>query len=394
MKHPLTALLAATVFGVALPASAQMTPGTVKLLSGNATLTEASSGDAWIELKDDKSAKFLAIGPEILQADFRFNLGANEAQGTPVTLAILAGGKEVARFKITPRAGTETWKGRADLKPSLNVGFFVQVDAGPHAYEMKTIGATRGAAMTLVPKAKAKRPLPASAQTVQSKPAVVATPAPTAVVAPTPKPLATPINTPVPLESLTQVGPKASELKKARRTYETVFKAGYVAPASQDFSGAPGFGAEARWAFGKSRTIAASIEVLNYGFSALLPDDPDRADAPAAVDVSLLPISVGATYLVPLESNMQPYVTAGATAAYGQSTYRQLDRGSIPEALMGYGGQAAIGVQYDMAGTDLAEGGRKIFLEVKGSYLGVPFEAHEYTDWSSVQVLGGISLKF
>lgn len=396
MRRPLAIAALAAAFSVlALPAWAQMTPGTVKLLSKNGTLVETVSGDAFVEVKDDQSAKFLIIGPETLQADLRINLAPTDTQGTPTLLIILAGGKEVARFKIPPRAGTETWKGRPDVKPSQSVGFYVEIEAGPKAYEFKVSGAARGAGLLLVPKSRAKRALPPGTQTVAARPVVVATPTP-AVVAATPTATATPVvvNTPVPLESVTGKGPTAAELKRERRTYQALFKAGYAAPAYEDFSGAAAVGGEARWAFGQRKSIAASLEVMTYGFSAILPDDPNRADPPTAVDVQLMPISVSAMFLAPLQSRIQPYVGAGATLAYGQSTYRQLARDSVAESLVGFGGQLVGGVEYDISGTDLQEGSRKIFLEAKGSYLSVPFEEHTYTDWSTLQVLGGISIKF
>lgn len=391
-----TAAVSAFFCAIAFPAAAQMAPGTVKLLSKNGTLVESVSGDSFIELKDDASAKFLIIGPETLQADLRINLAPADKQGTPVLLVILAGGKELARFKIPPRAGTETWKGRIDTKPSQSIGFYVDVEAGPKAYEFKVSGATRGAGLLLVQKSKAKRPLSANAQTVSGRPPVAATPTPAATAIAVATPKATPVNTPVPLESIgaTGAGLSAADVPRMRRTYQSVFKAGYALPASEDFSGAPALGGEARWAFGKQKAIAASVEVMSFGFSALVPDDPRRAEPRSAVDIQLLPVSVGAQYLAPLQSRIQPYGGAALTLAYGQSTFRQVARDPVPESLVGFGGQVVGGVEYDLSGTDLQEGSRKIFLEAKGSYLNVPFEAHDYTNWSTVQVLAGISLKF
>lgn len=373
-----------------------MTPGTVKLLSKNATLVDTISGDVFVELRDDLSAKFLVIGPEVLQADLRINLAAGTETAAPTILVVLAGGKEVARYKLTPKAGGDSWKGRVDVKPSLSVGFYVEVDAGPKAYELKVLGAPKNAGLLLLPKAKAKRALRANAPVISGKPRVVATPAPTprVGVAATPTPTPVAVNTPVAMESLVGKGPTADQLKRERRTYETLLKAGFATPSHSDFSGAPALGGEARWAFGKRRSIAAGLEVMTLGFSALVPDDPGRAEPASAVDVTLLPISVSAVYFVPLESKIQPYLGVGGTIAYATSAFRQVDRPTIAESLMGFGGQVAGGVQFDLGGTDLAEGRQKIFLEAKGSYLTVPFEAHQFTDWSTVQVLGGVSLKF
>lgn len=394
MRRPLLiTALAAFLGAVATPAAAQMAPGTVKLLSKNKTLTDAATGDAFIELKDDASAKFLVIGPETLQADLRINLAPADTRGKPILLVVLAGGKELARFRIQPVAGTDKWKDRSDIKPGRSIGFYVEFEAGPKAYEFKVSGATRGAGLLLVPKSKATRPLGPNAKTIAPRPTVVATPTP-AVAAATPTPTAAPVNTPVPLDSIGKGGITADDVRRKRRTYQTVFKAGYAAPAYEDFSATIAMGGEARWAFGSRKSVAASVEVMSFGFSALVPDDPGRAEPPAAVDVTLMPVSFGAHYLAPFESKIQPYAGAAATLAYGQSTFRQFDRTSVPESLVGFGGQLVGGVEYDLSGTDLQEGSRKVFVEAKGSYLTVPFEAHDYTDWSTLQVLGGISLKF
>lgn len=390
-------LIAAALCLHALPAWAQMAPGTVKLLSKNATLVDTITGDAFFELKDDASAKFLVIGPEVLQADVRINLPAGQATGTPTVFVVLAGGKEVARYKVTPKAGTDSWKGRVDVKPSISVGFYVDVEAGPKAFEFKVLGAAKGAGLLLVAKAKARKPLAAGAPVVSSKPVAVpvATATPRVVgVSPTPKPTAIPVGTPVSMESLVGKGPTADQLRRERRTYDTMIKLGYATPSQSDFAGSPVAGGEARWAFGKHKSIAAGLEVMTLGFSAIVPDDPALPGPPTAVDVTLLPVSVSAIYLVQLESSFQPYLGVGGTLAYGSSAYRQLDRPTIAESLVGFGGQIAGGLAYDFSGTDLAEGGQKVFVEVKGTYLNVPFEAHDFTDWSTVQVLGGVSIKF
>ena len=82
-------LLVAALCLHALPAWAQMAPGTVKLLSKNAVLVDTITGDAFFELKDDASAKFLVIGPDVLQADLRVNLA--------VTLAVSFGMHDVTK---------------------------------------------------------------------------------------------------------------------------------------------------------------------------------------------------------------------------------------------------------------------------------------------------------
>src|SRR5687768_3893614 len=147
-----------------------LTPGTVKLLSKSAPLVEAETAETFVSLSPTEPAKFLIVGPAKLQADFRVSLPPGQPQGEPVLIDVYAVGKLLRRFKVTPKAGTTSWKDKTDAKPSSPVGFFMQIDPGPHAYEVRVTGAPIGAAIALVQDSKAKRALAANAPVVPPKP--------------------------------------------------------------------------------------------------------------------------------------------------------------------------------------------------------------------------------
>lgn len=389
------ALVLLALASLAAPAHAQMTPGTIKLLTKAPVLEDSATGDSFVHITQEQSAKFLVVGPETIQVELRVNIAATEKQGPPALFIVLAGGREVARYRVTPRAGSSTWKDRRDFAPGATVGFYATVDAGAQAYEFRVQDAPRGAGLLLVPRSKAKTALAPGTVVIPARPATAAparTPGPVAVATPSPTPPAQ--QTPFSLEQIRTTNVRAEDVRRERRKYEASLKIGYAMPAHEEFEATAFVGAEARWAFGMRRLFAVGLEAGQLAFSALVPDDPGRADPPTAVDVQLIPVSLHAVWFLPFEGRLQPYIAGGPGIAYGASVRRQLARPSVEEKVVGFGGQVIAGLQYDLTGSDLREGGNKLLIEARGSQLSVPFEAHDYTNWSSVQVIGGIAVRF
>src|SRR5205807_25185 len=102
---------------------------------------------------------------------------------------VLLGGRPLATFRASAAGATAMWKGKAGHAGG-STGFLMDVDAGPHAYEIRVSGPPNGAAILLVAADKARRPLAAGALVV---PAHAAAAVAVATPPPTPRPGATPI---------------------------------------------------------------------------------------------------------------------------------------------------------------------------------------------------------
>ncbi len=368
-----------------------LTPGTVKLLSKNPILTEAETADAFVSLSPTQPAKFLITGPVRLQADFRVSLPPGQAQGEPVLIDVFAAGKPLRRFKIMPKAGTNSWKETAASKPSAPVGFYIEVDPGPHAYEVRVTGAPNGAALFLVPDAKARRPLAANAPVVPPKPPA---PAATPAAAQTQIAKATPAPTPraKSLDDITATG-RPADTPMERLSYDVGFKGGIVMPFDTTFAPTMAAGAEVRWSLGEARLFGLGLEVMRMQVGGVDGDDPRRADAPFALNVALTPVIAHATFWIPSEGRLRPYLAAGGGFVYAESLYEERNQ-SVAESTVGPAAQALAGLQIDLSPTDLREGRQKIFLEVKGTWLQAPVEAHDYAEWGSLGIVAGVDLKF
>lgn len=405
--------LAAAVFALAgaaltaAPAHAQLTPGTVKLLSRNGTAVDATTGDAYIQISPTSPAKFLIVGPAKLQADVRVNLAPGQKTAPAITIDVLGAGKPLSRFRVVPRASAAPggWKDRTDLAPSQPVGFYMEVDPGPHAYEIRIQGAEKGAGLFLVPDAKARRPLAANAPTVPPKPP---TPKPAATPAPAGTGTAVAANTSNPagsgnaggastggrsLDQLDTSGGRRVDEALARLSYEVAAKAGMLMPGEKGFALAPATGAEVRWAFGRSKSLGIGLEVTAMHFGGIAGSDPRRATPEYALNLSMVPVIAQVTWWVPGESRLRPYVAAGAGVAYTQSVVEERNR-TMAETGISPGGQAMLGVQIDLAPSEFREGGQKVFLEAKSSYFALDFAAHEHDAWSATGVMAGVQLKF
>lgn len=177
---------------VASVAWAADTPGTIRLLSKNAGLTDRDSNQSFLLFSAKEPVRLLITGPSRIQVDARILLPSGpqipESALVPATLEVLDGGNAVGRLKVQPAPGTGAWKNDASTRPSASLGFFLDVGAGPHAYEIRVdAAAARGVAISVVPADKAEKPIAANSP-------VLAAPAPAAPSKPaaTPSPAKTP----------------------------------------------------------------------------------------------------------------------------------------------------------------------------------------------------------
>lgn len=379
---------------------AQLTPGTVKLLSKNGTSVDPGTGDAYVQISPAEPAKFLIVGPGRLQADMRVNIAAGQTQG-PVSVEVLLAGKSLQRFRVDPKPGTVGWKDRTDVMPSMPVGFYMEIDPGPHAYEVRVSGAAKGAGLFLVSSTKARRPLAGNAPVIPAKPpapAVAPTAAPTpaagrtAVAAgPTPKP--TPAQGGTSLDQISTAGGTRADSRMERLSYEVAFKTGLMVPQDDAFGPAIASAAEVRWNLGDARAFGLGLEVGALQLGGKDANDPRRADPRAAVNVALVPVAVHATWWVPMDGRLRPYLAAGPGFVYAQSTVDERNR-TLTESTIAPLGEALLGVQLDLAPGDLREGRQKLFLEAKGTYFLLDFDSHEHEAFSAAGVLLGIEMKF
>ena len=389
------ATLAAIGAAPATSAAQGLAPGTIKLLGKNAMLVDAASGDGYVQITATEPGKFLIVGPVTLQADFKVSLGATEAAGPAAALDILVGGKQLTRFAVTPRAGTDGWKGRTDVKPAASVGFLMEVDPGPHAYEFKVSGADKGAGLFLVAKQKAKKALAANAPVVPAKPAAAAapgaTPRPTGEVA-----RATPAPTPAPvgksIDTLAATGRRADE-RIDRYPHQVSLLGGFQLPGDPVFS-AGGFTiAEARWAVGEGRTWMVGLEAGAMHYGGLSAIDPRRALPQFAVNVDMTPVIVHGAWFAPIDGVARPYLAAGPGFVYGVST-KTTPSQTIHESKVGPAADVALGVELDFGATDFKEGRQKFLLEARESYANLAFTSHDYKQFSSTAIMAGLAMKF
>jgi len=343
MRRALTIGLVATLATAA--ASAQgLAPGTIKLLSKNTVLVDSASGDPFVEINATEPGKFLIVGPATLQADLRVNLKASEAEGPQSSFEILVGGKELRRFAIKPRAGAETWKARGDAKPSASVGFLMEVDPGPHAYEFRFSGAEKGAALLIVPQSKAKRPLAANAPLVPAKPPAP-TPTPGTVAAATPPPVATP--TPKSVDQIGGTGGRSVNAGMDRLGTEVSLLGGVQIPGDSTFKADASTIVEARFGLGKTRAFAVGLEAGRVHYGGLPAIDPARATAATALNIDLTPLIAHVTWYVPTDGAVRPYLAGGAGMVYAQSSMQTRTR-TINESVIGPAADGVLGVEFDL----------------------------------------------
>lgn len=378
---------------------AQLNPGTVKLLSKNGSAVDPGTGDSYVQVSPTEPAKFLIVGPGKLQADMRVNIAAGQTQG-PVSVEVLLAGKTLQRFRIQPKPGATAWKDRTDVMPSMPVGFYMEVDPGPHAYEVRVSGAPKGAGLFLVAAGKARRPLAANAPVIPARPpAAIATPAPTPSTGPTaiaaagPTPRAPPEQRGTSLDQIdTSRGVKVDS-RVERLSYEVAFKAGVMIPQDDAFGAAIASAAEVRWNVGNARHFGIGLEVGAIQMAGNDADDPRRADPRAAVNLAMMPVAMHATWWAPLDGRLRPYLAAGPGFVYAQSAVEERNR-TITESTVAPIGEALIGLQFDMAPGELREGRQKIFVEAKGTYFALDFEGHDHEAFSAASVLLGVEWKF
>lgn len=368
-----------------------LAPGTIKLLSRNPLVVDAGNGEAYVQITATTPGKFLIVGPGILQADLLVNLKANETNGAPTTLDILVGGKEVKRFVIRPRATADTWKGRTDIKPAAPVGFLLEVDPGPHAYEFKVSGSEPGAGLLLQPQAKAKRPLGANAPLVPAKP-----PTPIAAATPHAGPTATPPPAPTPtpksIDQIVATGGRPANARLDRFPREVSLLGGAALPGDSTFKTDASMLVEARYGLGDARTLAAGLAVGVQHFGGVA-TQPHLAVAPSAVNVDMTPVMLHLTWYAPLDGAVRPYVTAGPGFVYALSDWQTATK-TIHESKVGPAADAALGFEVALGGTDFHEGKQKILLEARESWANVKFEAHDFKQYSSTEIMLGVAMKF
>lgn len=392
-----------------------LVPGTIKLLSKNHSLVDAANGDSFVNLTATEPAKFLIVGPGVLQADFRVGLGAEEKEGIPATLIILSGGKELRRFTIKPRPSMDLWKDHSDVRPAASAGFLMEVDPGPHAYEFRFTGGGKGGALLLVPRAKAHKALAANAPLVPSKPGPAPTPTPAATVqiaraTPPPTPPPTPVQTP---RSLDEVGPvpvatpngnhpvatatpegaTEGSAPMGRYQWELALLGGYQLPGDATFKGQATGAVDARWGLGDARMWAVGLEVGHTQFEGVSPTDTRLAVEPFALNVSSTTVVAHLNWYAPTDGAIRPYLSLGGGVVYGQSSY--LTRESTTnESKVGPAADGAIGLEFGLGSSGMHEGSPKILVEAHENYANLSFAAHNITNFSSTQVMAGIAMKF
>ena len=218
------------------------------------------------------------------------------------------------------------------------------------------------------------------------------TPAPggTNVARATPIPVATPARS---IDQIDTRGGRKADAPMERLSYEVAIKGGYSIPGDKAFAGAPSTGAEVRWSLGNGRTFAIGVEASAMGFGGTVPEDPNRASSPAAINVTLTPVMLHATYWLPFDGRVRPYLAAGPGFVYAQSSYQEYAR-SIDETKVGPAAEGLLGMQFDLSPSPFREGKQKLFVEVKSSYMVLDFAAHEYDTWAATSVLLGAEIKF
>ena len=170
---------------------------------------DASTGEEWTRVTSGAPAVFQLTGPGRFQVGMRVNLAPNEAMGTPGIVVVRTAGKPLAQFRLQPKAGTDTWKGDATSKPSVAVGFIVEVSEGKQAYEFRLNGGGGlGGAIRVVDAAQSKRPLPPNAPVVKAPPIPSATAVAVASPSAAASPAATPEATPTPVASAAAPRPR------------------------------------------------------------------------------------------------------------------------------------------------------------------------------------------
>lgn len=158
-------LLLATIFLTTPALAAEV--GTVEPQK-SATLVDTATGDTWTTVSGTAPASFVLTGPAKFQVGFRVNIPSNFTEGTAGIVQVRNGGKPLAQFRLQPKTGADTWKDQRTFKPSLAVGFYVDVAAGPQTYEFRLNGGgDHGGAVRVVESSQSKRPLPATAPVVK-----------------------------------------------------------------------------------------------------------------------------------------------------------------------------------------------------------------------------------
>lgn len=367
-----------------------LAPGTIKLLSKNGVLIDATSADPFVQITATEPGKFLIVGPATMQADLRVSLKPGETEEGSSSLEILVGGKSLRRFAIKPRASADTWKERADATPAASVGFLMEVDPGPHAYEFRFSGADKGAGLMLVPLAKAKHALAANAPLVPAKPpAPVATP--TAVAGATPEPVATP--TPKSVDDIGSGGGRSASARKDRLGSEVALLGGFGVPGDSTFKADGSTTLEARWGVGASRALAVGLSISRSHFGGLAARDPARAVPASAINVDLTPVIAHLTWYLPLDGLVRPYVAGGPGFTVAQSSMETRTT-TTNELQIGPAADAVLGVQFDLGGSDIREGRQKILVEARESWGNAAFAAHDFKNFSSTELMLGVALKF
>ncbi len=365
-----------------------LAPGTIKLLSKNGVLIDATSADPFVQITSTEPGKFLIVGPATLQADFRVSLKPGEAEGGSSSLEILVGGKSLRRFAIKPRASADTWKERPDAKPAASVGFLMEVDPGPHAYEFRFSGADKGAGLMLVPQAKAKHALAANAPLVPAKP-----PAP--VATPTAIAVATPVATPKPksVDEIGSSGGRSASARMDRLGTEVALLGGFGLPGDSTFKADGSTTLEARWGLGASRALAVGVSVSRSHFGGVAARDPARAVPASAVNIDMTPVIAHLTWYLPLDGLVRPYVAGGPGFTVAQSSM-QTRTTTTNELQVGPAADAVLGVQFDLGASDIREGRQKILVEARESWGSAAFAAHDFKNFSSTELMLGVALKF
>lgn len=206
-------LLLMAVGGPALAAN----PGTAAPASGGGVLVDATTGESWSKVAAKAPAKWTLTGPARFQVGFRLNIPTSSDEAVPAGIVMVRhGGKPLAQYRLQPRPGKETWKDEAAFKPSLAVGFLVDVAPGDQTYEFGLNGgAAAGGAVYVIDAAKSTRPLAANAPVVAIPAAplvaTAATPTPAPAPASTPAPGADAVATPAPTPEVTGTQPAGAD---------------------------------------------------------------------------------------------------------------------------------------------------------------------------------------